>query len=67
MVADHQVDFYWPGERLVVEVDGRAYHTSPRAFSRDRRRDVRKPHTPGRPMSPPKDTCHARPKTAPSV
>lgn len=38
-VAGHEVDFYWPDERLAVEVDGRPYHSSPRAFKRDRRRD----------------------------
>jgi very-short-patch-repair endonuclease len=36
-----EVDFYWHAERLVVEVDGYAYHASPRAFERDRRRDAR--------------------------
>jgi very-short-patch-repair endonuclease len=39
-VAGLEVDFFWPGARLVVELDGRAYHTSPRAFERDRRRDA---------------------------
>lgn len=39
-VAGHEVDFFWPQHRLVVEVDGRAYHTSPRAVDRDRRRDA---------------------------
>jgi very-short-patch-repair endonuclease len=38
-VAGHEVDFVWRVERLVVEVDGRAYHSSPRALARDRRRD----------------------------
>jgi very-short-patch-repair endonuclease len=28
------------GERLVIEVDGRAYHSDPEAFERDRRRDA---------------------------
>ena len=28
------------GDRLVIEVDGRAYHSDPRAFERDRRRDA---------------------------
>jgi very-short-patch-repair endonuclease len=36
-----EVDFYWRAERLVVEVDGYAYHSSARAFERDRRRDAR--------------------------
>jgi very-short-patch-repair endonuclease len=39
-VAGHEVDFYWPAERLAVEVDGFPYHASPRAFERDRRRDA---------------------------
>jgi very-short-patch-repair endonuclease len=39
MVAGHEVDFYWPDECLAVEVDGRPYHSSPRASRRDRRRD----------------------------
>jgi very-short-patch-repair endonuclease len=36
----YEVDFLWLNERVVVEVDGFAYHSSPRAFSRDRRRDA---------------------------
>jgi very-short-patch-repair endonuclease len=32
---------YWPQERLVVEVDGFAYHSSRAAFERDRARDAR--------------------------
>jgi very-short-patch-repair endonuclease/predicted transcriptional regulator of viral defense system len=39
-VAGHEVDFYWPAERLAAEVDGFAFHASPRAFARDRRRDA---------------------------
>lgn len=39
-VAGHEIDFYWPTEGLAVEVDGFAYHTSPSAFERDRRRDA---------------------------
>ena len=39
-VAGHEVDFCWPKHRLVVEVDGWAYHTSPKAVDRDRRRDA---------------------------
>lgn len=39
-VAGYEVDFYWPAERLAVEVDGFAFHTSHRAFERDRRRDA---------------------------
>ena len=35
-----EVDFLWPAEQLVVEVDGFAYHASAQAFERDRRRDA---------------------------
>jgi very-short-patch-repair endonuclease len=35
----YEVDFLWPTDRLVVEVDGYAYHSSAAAFARDRRRD----------------------------
>jgi hypothetical protein len=35
-----EVDFLWPGARLVVEVDGYAFHRSPTAFEEDRARDV---------------------------
>jgi len=34
-----RVDFVI-GDRLIVEVDGAAYHTDPQAFERDRRRDA---------------------------
>jgi len=29
-----------PGTRVVLEVDGRAHHSSPEAFENDRRRDA---------------------------
>jgi predicted transcriptional regulator of viral defense system len=35
-----EVDFVWRDARLIVEVDGYAYHRSPSAFERDRERDV---------------------------
>lgn len=35
----YEVDFYWRENRLVVEIDGRAYHSSARSFQRDRDRD----------------------------
>ncbi len=35
----YEVDFLWRRSRLVVEVDGHAYHASHAAFERDRRRD----------------------------
>lgn len=38
-VAGYEVDFHWPEAGLVVEVDGFAYHSSPRDFEQDRIRD----------------------------
>ncbi|MGI9020344.1 MAG: type IV toxin-antitoxin system AbiEi family antitoxin domain-containing protein [Solirubrobacterales bacterium] len=34
-----RVDFFWPVQRVVVEVDGFNYHRTRAAFRRDRRRD----------------------------
>lgn len=39
-LAGLEVDFLWPSG-LVVELDGRGYHTSPRAFEVDRIRDAK--------------------------
>ena len=39
VVEGFEVDFLWRRQRLVVEVDGFAYHSSPRAFERDHDRD----------------------------
>jgi very-short-patch-repair endonuclease len=36
----YEVDFLWREQRLVVEIDGRAFHSSPNAFEMDRRRDA---------------------------
>ena len=36
--AGVEVDFLWRAERLIVEIDGAAFHSSPPAFERDRRR-----------------------------
>jgi very-short-patch-repair endonuclease len=41
IVAGLEVDFYWPRPRLVVELDGWAFHGTRAAFERDRRRDTR--------------------------
>ena len=38
-IGRHEVDFMWRDQRLVVEVDGFAFHSSRAAFERDRRRD----------------------------
>jgi len=40
VVAGFEVDFLFPAERLIVEVDGYAYHASRGAFHADRRRDA---------------------------
>lgn len=37
----YEVDVHWPERRLVVEVDGYAFHGTREAFERDRRRDAR--------------------------
>lgn len=41
MVAGHEVDFLWRAERLVVEVDGFAFHASRSRFESDRLKDGR--------------------------
>jgi very-short-patch-repair endonuclease len=40
ILEGHEVDFLWPKERLVVEVDGRGAHLTRRAFEQDRARDA---------------------------
>jgi very-short-patch-repair endonuclease len=40
LLLGYEVDFLWEDQRLVVEVDGFAYHSSEKAFARDRRRDA---------------------------
>ncbi|MGH7505389.1 MAG: endonuclease domain-containing protein [Longimicrobiales bacterium] len=40
VVKGYEVDFLWRAERVVVEIDGRAFHSSSGAFERDRRRDA---------------------------
>jgi very-short-patch-repair endonuclease len=39
-IEGEEVDFVWRDARLIVEVDGYAYHRSPSAFEADRERDV---------------------------
>lgn len=39
-VAGFEVDMAWPAKRLVVELDGHAFHASRQAFERDRVRDA---------------------------
>ena len=40
LVHGYEVDCFWRGEHLVVEVDGYAWHGSARAFLNDRQRDT---------------------------
>jgi very-short-patch-repair endonuclease len=35
-----ELDFFWPRERLVVEVDGETFHRGPGVFGRDREKDL---------------------------
>jgi very-short-patch-repair endonuclease len=39
-VRSHEVDFLWSDQRLIVEVDGFAFHSTRAAFERDRIRDA---------------------------
>jgi len=39
-VGGYEVDFLWRAERLVVEIDGLAYHGTSWSFESDRRRDA---------------------------
>ena len=39
-IGGYEVDFVWPEQQLVVEVDGYAFHSSRRSFERDRKRDA---------------------------
>jgi very-short-patch-repair endonuclease len=39
-LAGHEVDMAWADRRLVVELDGFAYHRTHAAFERDRARDA---------------------------
>ena len=36
----YEVDFYWPSQHLVLEVDGYRFHHTRRAFEHDRRKDA---------------------------
>jgi Protein of unknown function (DUF559) len=38
--AGYEVDMLWPRERVVVELDSRAYHLNRPAFERDRQKDA---------------------------
>lgn len=39
-IGGYEVDAVWPDERVIVEIDGYAFHGSRRRFERDRRRDA---------------------------
>jgi very-short-patch-repair endonuclease len=39
-VGPFKVDFFWPDEKVIVEVDGYAYHADRASFERDRERDA---------------------------
>jgi very-short-patch-repair endonuclease/predicted transcriptional regulator of viral defense system len=39
-IGGFEVDFYWPGHKLIVEVDGFRFHGHRAAFERDRRKDM---------------------------
>jgi very-short-patch-repair endonuclease len=41
LVAGFVVDCFWPASKLVVELDSRGFHSSPRAFESDRLRDAK--------------------------
>jgi hypothetical protein len=41
IVEGHEVDFYWPRAKLIVETDGAATHLTATAFERDRLRDAK--------------------------
>jgi hypothetical protein len=40
LVLGHEVDAFWPGEKLVVEADSVEFHSHIAAFERDRARDA---------------------------
>jgi very-short-patch-repair endonuclease len=41
-VLGHEVDAFWPAERLIVEADSVAFHSHRAAFERDRTRDAKR-------------------------
>jgi very-short-patch-repair endonuclease len=40
IVAGFEVDAVWPDQKLIVELDGYAFHRTRAAFERDRMRDA---------------------------
>lgn len=41
VIAGYVVDFFWPRQRLVIEVDGYHWHKTRRSFEGDRRKDTK--------------------------
>ena len=39
-IGRHEVDFVWPSERVIVEIDGYRFHSGRRAFESDHARDA---------------------------
>jgi very-short-patch-repair endonuclease len=39
-VAGYEVDFVWPAQRVIVEIDGYRFHGHRSAFERDRRKGL---------------------------
>jgi hypothetical protein len=39
-IAGYTVDAHWPGTNLIVEIDSRTFHLTPKAFEEDRERDA---------------------------
>jgi very-short-patch-repair endonuclease len=39
-LCGYEVDFLWRAQKRVIEVDGHAYHSTPQALARDRRKDI---------------------------
>jgi very-short-patch-repair endonuclease len=39
LIEGELVDFVWPQQRLIVEIDGFTFHRTHAAFENDRRRD----------------------------
>jgi hypothetical protein len=40
VICGYEVDAYWPGTNLIVELDSRAFHLNAKAFEADRLRDA---------------------------
>jgi very-short-patch-repair endonuclease len=38
--GEFTIDFYWPEQRVAVELDGYPYHSTLTALERDRRKDA---------------------------